>query len=165
MKSAHVASKAYEQTPNSRIEASHHLAAGCASYRGTADACAWCDRPCTDKSRLFGNRLLQYAHGESVLSISINLFLNELHLGKLSETVIVHGNAPHNRPRFLVSHLIGNRASFPARKRQCSGSETSFLDGMGSGYDECIGAKKHLVLGLLSHAGSPPKGSCSFAIG
>jgi len=114
---------------------------------------------------LFGNRLLQYAHGESVLSISINLFLNELHLGKLSETVIVHGNAPHNRPRFLVSHLIGNRASFPARKRQCSGSETSFLDGMGSGYDECIGAKKHLVLGLLSHAGSPPKGSCSFAIG
>jgi hypothetical protein len=36
-----------------------------------------------------------------------------LHLGKLSETVIVHGNAPHNRPRFLVNHLIGNRASFP----------------------------------------------------
>jgi len=33
--------------------------------------------------------------------------LNELHLGKLSETVIVHGNTPHNRPRFLVSHNSG----------------------------------------------------------
>ena len=30
-----------------------------------------------------------------------------LHLGKLSETVIVHGNTPHNRPRFLVSHNSG----------------------------------------------------------
>jgi hypothetical protein len=33
-------------------------------------------------------------------------------LGKLSETVVVHGNAPHDRPRSLVAHLIGNRASF-----------------------------------------------------
>jgi hypothetical protein len=33
-------------------------------------------------------------------------------LGKLSETVVVQGNAPHNRPGFLVVHLIGNRASF-----------------------------------------------------
>src|SRR5262249_34858467 len=32
-------------------------------------------------------------------------------------------------------------------------------------YEEFIGAKKHLVLGLSSHAGSPPKGSCSFSIG
>src|SRR5262249_8821008 len=77
---------------------------------------AWC-KACIPKSRLFGNRCpLQYAHGESVLSISINLFLNELHLGKLSETVIVHGNTPHNRPRFLVSHLIGNRASLLCTK-------------------------------------------------
>ena len=53
---------------------------------------------------------------QSVLSISINLFLNELHLGKLSETVIVRGNAPHNRPCFLVSHVIGNRASFLCTK-------------------------------------------------
>jgi hypothetical protein len=34
-------------------------------------------------------------------------------------------------------------------------------DGVGMravpGYEEFIGAKKHLVLGLLSHAGSPPK--------
>src|SRR5499433_3085232 len=50
------------------------------------------------------------------LSISINRFLNELHLGKLSETVVVHGNAPHDRPRFLVNHLIGNRPSFLCTK-------------------------------------------------
>src|SRR5262249_33552498 len=53
---------------------------------------------------------------QSVLSFSFSRFLNELHLGKLSETVIVHGDAPHNRPRFLVSHLIGNRASFLCTK-------------------------------------------------
>src|SRR5215469_12180937 len=50
---------------------------------------------------------------QSVLSFSFNRFLiSELRLGKLSETVVVHGNAPHDRPWFLVSHLIGNRASF-----------------------------------------------------
>src|SRR5262249_24429425 len=54
---------------------------------------------------------------QSVLSFSSNRFLiGELHLGKLSETVVVHGNAPHDRPRFLVSHLIGNRASFLCTK-------------------------------------------------
>ena len=42
--------------------------------------------------------------------------LSELHLGKLSETVVVHGNAPLDRPRVLVSHLIGNRASFLCTK-------------------------------------------------
>src|SRR5215472_5156056 len=61
-------------------------------------------------------RCCNYAHGVSVLSFSFSRFLNELHLGKLSETVVVHGNAPHNRPRFLVSHLIGNRASFLCTK-------------------------------------------------
>jgi hypothetical protein len=40
----------------------------------------------------------------------------ELHLGKLSETVIVRSYALHNRPLFLVSHLIGNRASFLCTK-------------------------------------------------
>src|SRR5262249_37199420 len=70
----------------------------------------------THKSRLFGHRWLSQ-YGVSVLSISINRFLiRELHLGKLSETVIVHGNAPHDRPRFLVSHLVGNRASFLCTK-------------------------------------------------
>src|SRR5262249_3965986 len=42
--------------------------------------------------------------------------IGELLLGKLSETVVVVGNAPHDRPRFLVSHLIGNRASFLCTK-------------------------------------------------
>ena len=50
---------------------------------------------------------------QSVLSFSSNRFLiGELYLGKLSKTVVVHGNAPHDRPRFLVCHLVGNRASF-----------------------------------------------------
>jgi hypothetical protein len=40
------------------------------------------------------------------------VLIGELHLGKLSETVVVHGNAPHDRPRLLVGHLVGNRASF-----------------------------------------------------
>jgi hypothetical protein len=53
----------------------------------------------------------------SVLSFSSKCFLiGELLLGKLSETVVVHGNAPHDRPRSLVSHLIGNRASFLCTK-------------------------------------------------
>src|SRR5215813_8049759 len=42
--------------------------------------------------------------------------IGELLLGKLSETVVVQGNAPHNRPGFLVVHLIGNRASFLCTK-------------------------------------------------
>src|SRR5262245_43340502 len=36
--------------------------------------------------------------------------------GKLGETVVVHGNAPHDRSRSLVSHLIGNRPSFLCTK-------------------------------------------------
>jgi hypothetical protein len=36
-----------------------------------------------------------------------------LFLGKLGETVVVHGNAPHNGPRYFVSHLVGNRAGLP----------------------------------------------------
>src|SRR5262249_27104466 len=41
-----------------------------------------------------------------------SFLIGELPLGKLSETVVVQGNAPHNRPCFLVGHLVGNRASF-----------------------------------------------------
>jgi hypothetical protein len=37
-------------------------------------------------------------------------------LGNLSETVVVVGNAPHDRPGVLVGHLIGNRASFLCTK-------------------------------------------------
>jgi hypothetical protein len=68
--------------------------------------------------------------GRPVLASIINrssFLIGELLLGKLGETVVVHGNAPHDRSRSLVSHLIGNRAS-SARKRQCSGSQTNLLD-------------------------------------
>src|SRR5262245_35841275 len=45
------------------------------------------------------------------------LFLNgELFLGKLGETVVVVGNAPHDRPGVLVCHLVRNRASFLCTK-------------------------------------------------
>src|SRR5262249_6226372 len=54
---------------------------------------------------------------QGALSFSSDRFLiGELRLGKLSETIVVHGNASHNRPRFLVSHLIGNRPSFLCTK-------------------------------------------------
>jgi hypothetical protein len=85
-------------------------------------------------------RCCNYAHGVSVLSFSSNhrLLIGELHLGKLSETVVVHGNAPHDRPRFLVNHLIGNRASFLCTKRQCAGPQN--LDGIGFSGARCSGA-------------------------
>jgi hypothetical protein len=54
-------------------------------------------------------------------------------LGKLSETVVVHGNAPHDRPRFLVCHLVGNRASFLCTKAPMRRvPETNFLQGITS---------------------------------
>src|SRR5262249_45234993 len=44
---------------------------------------------------------------------SLSSFLSDkLLLRKLGETVIVVGNAPYDRPRFFVGHLVGNRASF-----------------------------------------------------
>jgi hypothetical protein len=57
--------------------------------------------------------------GRPVLASIVNrssFLIGELHVGKLSETVVVHSNAPHDRARFLVSHLIGNRASFLCTK-------------------------------------------------
>src|SRR6516225_9048178 len=56
---------------------------------------------------------------QSVLSFIANrssFLIGELLLGKLSETVVVVSNAPHDRPGFLVGHLIGNRASFLCTK-------------------------------------------------
>src|SRR5215813_145562 len=50
---------------------------------------------------------------------------------KLSETIVVHGNAPHDRPGFLVSHLIGNRASFLGTKAPMPRvPEPNFLHGI-----------------------------------
>src|SRR5262249_15263740 len=82
-----------------------------------------------DCSAIAGCRNTCARSEQSVLSLSSNRFLiGELHLGKLSETIVVHGNAPHNHPRSLVSHLIGNRArASSARKRQCSGSQANLL--------------------------------------
>src|SRR5262249_8227928 len=86
--------------------------------------------------------------------------IGELLFGKLSETVIVVGNAPHARPGVLGGQLIGNRASFLCTEApmlrvpdECSGWHD---------YQEFIGAKKHLVLGLLTNTGP---GSNSFATG
>src|SRR6516225_6481316 len=54
-------------------------------------------------------------------------------LGKLSETGVVQGNAPHDRPGFLVSHLIGNRASFLCTEApMLRVPETNFLHGITS---------------------------------
>jgi len=50
--------------------------------------------------------------GQSVLSFITNrssFLSSELLLSKLSETVVVVGNPPHNRPRFLVGHLSGRQ--------------------------------------------------------
>src|SRR5215471_8111033 len=59
--------------------------------------------------------------------------IGELLLGKLGETVVVQGNAPHDRPGFLVSHLIGNRASFLCTKApMLRVPETNFLHGIRS---------------------------------
>src|SRR5262249_15666200 len=73
---------------------------------------------------------------QSVLSFiaSCSFFLiGELLLGKLSETVVVVGNAPHDRPCSLVSHLIGNRASFLCTKApMVRVPETNFLQGITS---------------------------------
>src|SRR5215469_2698713 len=97
------------------------------------------------------------------ISIRASFLIDELRLGKLSETVVVVGNVPHDRSRFLMCHLIGNRASFLCAKapmvripNELSGWHSQDLlggDALRLGYEECIGAKKHLVLGLSSHTG------------
>jgi hypothetical protein len=45
-----------------------------------------------------------------------SFLIGDLLFGKLGETVIVHGNAPHNGPRYFVSHLVGNCAGFLCTK-------------------------------------------------
>jgi hypothetical protein len=74
--------------------------------------------------------------GQSVLSFSASrssFLIGELHLGKLGESVVVHGNAPHDRPGFFVSHLIGNRASFLCTEApMLRVPEANFLQGITS---------------------------------
>src|SRR5262249_61825339 len=75
-------------------------------------------------SRLHYSRLASIVSRSSVLS-------GKLGLGKLSETIVVVGNAPHDRPGLLVGHLIGNRASFLCTKAPMFRvPETNFLHGM-----------------------------------
>ena len=73
---------------------------------------------------------------DGILSLVTNrssFLIGELLLGKLSEAVVVQGNAPHDRPGFLVSHLIGNRASFLCTKAPMPRiPETNFLQGITS---------------------------------
>src|SRR5262245_16016911 len=62
-----------------------------------------------------------------------SFLIGEFLLGKLSEAVVVVGNAPHDRPGFLVGHLIGNRASFLCTKApMLRVPETNFLQGITS---------------------------------
>src|SRR5215472_6984291 len=57
--------------------------------------------------------------------------IGELLLGNLSKTVVVVGNAPHDRPGFLMCHLIGNRASLLCTKAPMLRiPETNFLQGI-----------------------------------
>jgi hypothetical protein len=47
-------------------------------------------------------RLMRAAGQRALLASIVPLVLiGELHLSKLGETVVVHGNAPHDRPSFL----------------------------------------------------------------
>jgi hypothetical protein len=50
------------------------------------------------------------------IAIRPSFLIGELLLGKLSETVVVVGDAPHDRPGFLMCHLVGNCASFLSSK-------------------------------------------------
>src|SRR5262245_37353640 len=81
-----------------------------------------------------------YLHGaislQSVLSFIASrssLLIGELLLSELSETVVVQGNAPHDRAGFLMCHLIGNRASFLCTEApMLRVPETNFLQGITS---------------------------------
>src|SRR5262252_3010496 len=72
--------------------------------------------------------------GHSVLSFIANrpsFLIGKLLLRQLSETVVVQGNAPHDRPCGLVGHLIGNCASFLCTKApMVRVPETNFLQGI-----------------------------------
>src|SRR5262245_58606112 len=62
-----------------------------------------------------------------------SFLIGELLLRQLSKTVVVQGNAPHDRPGFLVRHLIGNRASFLCTEApMVRVPETNFLHGITS---------------------------------
>src|SRR6516162_1552509 len=82
------------------------------------------------------NRAKRHFWTDGILSLVANrssFLIGELLLGKLSEAVVVQSNAPHDRPGFFVSHLIGNRASFLCTKApMLRVPETNFLQGITS---------------------------------
>jgi hypothetical protein len=75
-------------------------------------------------------RSRQQRHHPVLASIAIRPFflIGELLLRKLSKTVVVVGNAPHDRPGFLMCHLVGNRASFLCT-RLLTESATAWIPG------------------------------------
>src|SRR5262252_6171479 len=77
-----------------------------------------------------------------------SFLIGELLLRQLSETVVVQGNAPHDRPCGLVGHLIGNRASFLCTKPpMVRVPETNFLHGISSGLPRVHWSKEASSLG------------------
>ena len=91
----------------------HDLAAGRACDRGQLAPARGVGWPVTTRCDLADS-----ATDDPSGPIASKLFvqsLPELLLGKLSETVVVVGNAPHDRPGVLA----GNRASFLCTNRQC----------------------------------------------
>jgi len=113
----------------------------------------------------FGWLLDRHVKHPGLASIAGRSFFlsGQLLLGNLSKTVVVVGNTPHDRPSFLVCHLIGNRASFLCTEAPMLRVPDE-LAGWHGHYQEFIGAKKHLVLGLLSHT-FPSQGSYVLARG
>src|SRR5215471_8759713 len=92
------------------------------------------DPPSASSACSAGPRRQQRDHSGLPSIVSRSSFLSDkLLLGKLSETVVVVGNAPHDRAGFLMCHLIGNRASFLCTKTPMPRSpETNFLQGITS---------------------------------
>src|SRR5215831_18041922 len=78
--------------------------------------------------------LVQKMQGALSFSANRSSFpIGQLLLGDLSKTVVVVGNAPHDRPCGLVGHLIGNCASFLCTKAPMFRiPETNFLHGITS---------------------------------
>jgi len=97
--------------------------------------------------------LLQLRAKQSVLSFSFNRFLNELHLGKLSETVVVRSHSPA-RPRgqslscLRYSSETGQRRSIWARSSTAARAITEAFT-VAAACDNARGA------GLCAYVGAP----------
>src|SRR5262245_11765501 len=91
-----------------------------------------------------------------------SLLIGELLLGKLSETVVVQGNAPHDRPGFLVGHLIGNRASFLCTKApMLRVPETNFHSTRASAQVTAPGAITSRIVAVSTRPNRQNRSACS----